>query len=433
MSSIPSRIERAWNAFVSPNYSYKDLYSVNAVTTSTFSNNRYRSNDRSIVTALYNRIAMDVASIQLKHCMVDKNDRMINEVNDELNERLTGKANIDQTARTFIQNVVMTMLDTGHAVIVPIDTSSSPMESSSYDIYTWRVGTVVQWFPQDVLVKVYNDRTGEEVQLHRPKDSVCILENPLYSVMNGSNSTVNRLIRKLNMLDAIDEQSSSGKLDLIIQLPYVVKTEARKQQAEARRAEIERQLSNTKYGIAYTDGTERVTQLNRSIENNLLNQIQYLTTMLYGQMGISEAVFNGTAADQEMVNYNNRTIEPIISTICDGLNYSFLSKTARTQGHRIKFFRDPFRLVPTNNLSTIIDALIRDQVITANEARSFIGLETVDDPNADVLANPGMPVDKTLAGQNMGYDQTGYDSEYDNQEMPQEGVDNVEGSDQFEQ
>jgi hypothetical protein len=365
-----------------------------------------RGNERSIVTSIYNRIAMDVAAISIKHCRVDKNGRYIEDIKSGLNDCLTVEANIDQSGRSFIQDVVMSMFDEGAVAIVPVDTSIDPTQTSSYDILSMRTGKIIEWYPAHVKVRVYNDRTGKKEEIVLPKKSVAIIENPLYAVINEPNSTMQRLVRKLNILDAIDEQSGSGKLDLIIQLPYVIKSDARREQADKRRKDIEEQLKGP-YGIAYTDGTERITQLNRPVENNLMKQIEYLTNQLYSQIGMTPSVLDNTADEKAMLNYNNRTIEPIVSAIVDAMKRSFLSKTARTQGQTIMFFRDPFKLVPVNNMADIADKFTRNTIMTSNEIRQVIGMKPSDDPKADMLINsnlnqPGLeemtpPVSEDLA------------------------------------
>lgn len=346
-----------------------------------------RGNERSIVTSVFNRIALDVASIDIKHCVLDENKRFLKEKDSSLNNCLSLEANIDQTGRAFIQDVVMSMFDEGCVAIVPVDTSIDPTVSAGFDVLTMRTGKILDWYPAHVRVRVYNDRTGEKEDIVLPKRSVGIVENPLYAVINEPNSTMQRLIRKLNLLDVIDEQSGAGKLDLIIQLPYIIKTEARRQQAEARRKDIEMQLSGSKYGIAYTDGTERVTQLNRPVENNLMKQIEYLTSMLFSQLGITQEVLDGTANEQTMLNYHTRCVEPIISAIVDEMKRKFLTKTARTQLQTIMFFRDPFKLVPVNNIAEIADKFTRNEIMTSNEIRQVIGMKPSDDPKADQLIN----------------------------------------------
>ena len=387
--TLTSRLKNAWNAFTNNRDptripQYRDIgggyvYRPDRIRFT-------RGNERTIATSVYNRIAMDVASIAFKHCRIDKNGRYIEDIKSGLNDCLSVEANIDQTGRAFIQDVVMSMFDEGAVAIVPVDTSVDPTKTISYDILSMRTGKIVEWYPAHVKVKVYNDRTGRKEDIILPKRSVAIVENPLYAVINEPNSTMQRLVRKLNILDAIDEQSGSGKLDLIIQLPYVIKTEARKEQAEKRRKDIEEQLKGP-YGIAYTDGTERITQLNRPIENNLMKQIEYLTNQLYSQIGMTASVLDGTADEKAMLNYNNRTIEPIASAIVGAMNRSFLSKTARTQGQTVMFFRDPFKLVPINNIADIADKFATNEILSSNEIRQIIGMKPAEDPKADELRN----------------------------------------------
>ena len=382
------RLQHGWNAFVknrdpTPSYAYYgDSYFYRP------DRPRFtRGNERTITTSVYNRIALDVASIDVKHCRIDDNGRFKSEITSGLNTCLNLEANLDQTGRAFRQDVVMSMLDEGCVAIVPIETTLDPKVSESYDISSMRVGKILEWYPAHVKVRVYNEKTGKKEDIVVPKKTVGIVENPLFAVINEPNSTMQRLIRKLALLDQIDEQSGSGKLDLIIQLPYVIKTEARRNQAEDRRKDIERQLSGSKYGIAYTDGTERITQLNRPVENNLMKQIEYLTSMLYSQLGITQTILDGTADDKTMLNYYSRTVEPIISAIVDEMKRKFLSKTARTQGQTILFFRDPFKLVPVNDIAEIADKFSRNEIMTSNEIRQVIGMTPSDDPKADQLVN----------------------------------------------
>ena len=337
-----------------------------------------------------NRIALDVAAVAIRHVRLDENGRYLEDMNSDLNNCLSLEANVDQTARAFIQDVVISMLDEGCVAIVPIETDVDPDDNGSFKIFSMRTGQILQWMPQHIRVRVYNDRTGMKEDIVVSKESVAIIENPLYSVINEPNSTMQRLIHKLNLLDAVDEQSSSGKLDLIIQLPYVIKTEARRQQAENRRRDIENQLSGSKYGIAYTDGTERITQLNRSVENNLMKQIEYLTNTLYSQLGMTTTVFDGTADEQTMLNYNNRTVEVFLSAITVEMKRKFLTKTARSQRQSIEFFRDPFRLVPVNELAEIADKFTRNEIMTSNEIRQVIGMKPSKDPRADELRNKNL-------------------------------------------
>ena len=393
---LRDRLQHAWNAFF--NRDPTSNYRTNEISYS-YRPDRprlSRGNERSIVTAIYNRIALDVASIDIKHCKLDENGRYVKDMKSGLNECLTVEANMDQTARAFIQDVVISMLDEGVVAVVPVDTTLNPKTTGSYDITSIRTGKILEWSATSVKIKVHNDRTGQKEDIILPKSMVGIIENPLYSVINEPNSTMQRLIRKLNLLDSIDEQSGAGKLDLIIQLPYIIKTDARRQQAEQRRKEIEMQLAGSKYGIAYTDGTERVTQLNRPVENNLMKQIEYLTSMLYSQLGFHQTILDGTADEKTMLNYTNRTIEPIASAIVDELKRKFLTKTARTQGQSIEFFRNPFRLVPINNIADIADKFTRNEILTSNEIRQIIGMKPSDDPKADQLVNSNIaqPVDK---------------------------------------
>lgn len=387
--SFGSRLKHAWNAFTGTDYTtYQDAgpgYSSRPDRI-----RLTRGNERSIITSVYNRIALDVAALNVQHIRLDENGRFLSVIQDGLNTCLTVEANIDQTARAFIQDIVVSMLDEGCVAIVPVDTTYDPSVTGSYDIQTMRVGKILDWYPQHVRVRLYNERTGTKENILVPKSTVAIVENPLYAVVNEPNSTMQRLIRKLNLLDVIDEQSGSGKLDLIIQLPYVIKTEARRQQAENRRKDIEAQLSGTKYGIAYADGTERITQLNRSVNNNLMSQIEYLTSMLYSQLGITQSILDGTADEKTMLNYNNRTIEPIISAIVDEMKRKFLTKTARSQSQSISFFRDPFKLVPVNDIAEIADKFTRNEIMTSNEIRQVIGMKPSDDPRADELRNKNL-------------------------------------------
>ncbi len=385
-----SRLQHAWNAFrnrdpTGHQYGYGPSYGSRPDRT------RMRfGNERSIVSSIYTRIGIDVAAVSIQHVRLDQNGRYAETINSHLNECLTVQANIDQSGRALIQDIVMSMFDEGVVAVVPVDTTFNPSESGSFDILSLRVGKILEWYPRHVRVQLYNDRVGRREEVILEKKFVAIIENPLYAVMNEPNSTLKRLVHKLNLLDSIDEQSGSGKLDLIIQLPYVIKTPARREQAEQRRKDIEMQLAGSKYGIAYTDGSEKVTQLNRPAENNLMAQIEYLTSMLYSQLGITENVFNGTAEEAEMLNYYNRTIEPILAAITDAMNRTFLTKTARTQGQKIIYLREPFKLVPVNNLAEIADKFTRNEILTSNEIRALIGFKPVDDPKADELRNPNI-------------------------------------------
>lgn len=390
-NTLGSRLKHAWNAFTNnrdPTITYHDIgpgYSIRP-DRPRFS----RGNERTIITSILNRIALDAASIDLVHCKLDDNGRFVENVNSKLNSCLTLSANIDQTGRAFRHDIYMSLLDEGCVAIVPVETTMNPKVTDSYDISSMRVGKIVEWFPQYVRISMYNERTGrkEEVTMHKSK--VAIVENPLYPVMNEPNSTVQRLIRKLALLDNIDEQSGSGKLDLIIQLPYVVKSEARRQQAEKRRKDIEMQLAGSKYGIAYTDGTEKITQLNRSLENNLLKQIEYLMTQAYGQLGLTQAIMEGTADVNTMLNYYDRTVEPLVAAVADAMKRVFLTKTARTQMQSITYFRNPFKLVPVNDLAEIADKFTRNEIMTSNEIRQIVGMKPSNDPKADELRNSNL-------------------------------------------
>ena len=394
--TLIDRLKNSWNAFRNrdptifynePGMSY--TYRPDRVRFS-------RGNERSIVTSVYNKIAMDVASVDIRHCRIDENGRYTEDIDSDFNRCLTLEANIDQSHRAFRQDIVMSMFDEGAVAIVPIEAKGDPTLSTSFDIRSMRVGKIVEWFPRSVKVEVYNDRTGKKENIIMPKKSVAIVENPLYSVINEPNSTMKRLIRKLNILDAIDEQSGSGKLDLIIQLPYAVKGELKEQQANKRRDSIIDQLKGP-YGIAYIDGTEKVTQLNRPVENNLMKQIEYLTNLLYSQIGITPSVMDGTADEKTMLNYNNRTVEPIVSAIVDAMKRSFISRTAMTQGQTIMAFRDPFKLVPINNIAEIADKFTRNEILTSNEIRQIIGFKPSSDPKADQLVNSNIAQPKEEA------------------------------------
>ena len=385
------RLQHAWNAFVYNDNTYTNPQNLGGF--STFKPDRVhfsRGVEKSIVTSVYNRLALDVASLAIKHVRLDENGRYMEEVNSGLQNCLNVEANIDQTGRAFLQDVVMSMLDEGCVAIVPVDTTVNPAVSGSYEINTMRTGKILEWYPAHVRIRVYNDKKGIHEELTLPKSSVAIIENPLYAVINEPNSTMQRLIRKLNLLDVVDEQTSSGKLDLIIQLPYVIKSEARRRQAEERRKDIEMQLSGSKYGIAYTDGTERITQLNRPAENNLMKQVEYLTGMLYGQLGLTQSIMDGSADEKTMLNYYNRTIEPIIAAIVDEMKRKFLTKTARSQRQTVMYFRDPFKLVPVNEIAEIADKFTRNEIMTSNEIRQVVGMKPSDDPSADELRNKNL-------------------------------------------
>ena len=392
-NSLGTRIKKAWNIFLNPN-----LFANSTSGGSYYRPDRPRLgtvNERSIITSIITKLAIDVSTIDINHCVLDDKDRYKDVINDKLNQRLSLEANIDQTGRAFIRDVVITILDEGCAAIVPVDTTVDPNNTQSYEIDSMRCGKIVGWYPEHIMVNLYNDRVGYRQDVLVPKRNAAIIENPLFSVMNEHNSTLQRLTRKLALLDVIDEQSGSGKLDLIIQLPYTVKSQARKDQANERRAEIERQLRGSKYGIAYTDGTEKITQLNRPVENNLMKQIEYLTSMLYSQLGISQTVLDGTADEKTMNNYYTRTIEPIITSIVDEMNRKFISKTARSQKQKILFFRDPFKLVPVSQIAEIADKFTRNEILSSNEIRQTIGRKPSDDPKADQLINSNISQAKT--------------------------------------
>ena len=392
-----NRLKHGWNAFVN---NRDPTYMPDLGVSYSYRPDRprlTRGNERSIVTSVYNRIALDVAAIDILHCKLDDNNRFVSVIPSKLNNCLSLDSNIDQTGRAFKQDIVMSMLDEGCVAIVPTVTTFNPEVTGSFDIETMRTGKILEWYPAHVKVRVYNEKTGNKEDIILPKNSVSIIENPLYAVINESNSTMQRLIRKLSLLDVTDEQTASGKLDLIIQLPYVIKTEARRQQAEARRKDIEMQLASSKYGIAYADGTERITQLNRSVENNLMKQVEYLTNLLFSQLGITQTILDGTADEKTMLNYYSRTIEPIVSAIVDEMNRKFLTKTARTQKQKILFFRDPFKLVPVNDIAEIADKFTRNEILTSNEIRQIVGFKPSKDPKADRLINSNLshPEDKS--------------------------------------
>lgn len=413
--NLSTRLAHAWNAFTSrdptqyiitgPGYSSRpDRPRLS------------RGNEKSIATSIFNRIALDVSSVNIKHCRLDKNGRYVEDIDSGLNNCLNLEANKDQTGRAFIQDVVLSMLDEGCVALVPVETTIDPESSNSYQIDSMRTGKITEWYPDMVRVRLYNDRTGEKEEILLPKNQVAIIENPLYAVVNEYNSTMQRLIRKLSLLDVTDEQTASGKLDLIIQLPYAIKTEARREQVERRRKDIINQLAGSQYGIAYTDGTEKITQLNRSLENNLLKQVEYLTNMVYSQLGITQSVLDGTADEKTMLNYMNRTVEPIISAIVDELKRKFLTKTARSQLQSIVYFRDPFRLVPVNDIAEIADKFTRNEIMTSNEIRQIVGMQPSKDPKADKLVNSNISQAKqdmsqtssaTEAYEEGGYSQNG--------------------------
>lgn len=396
--SFASRLKHAWNVFRSrdPTAEFGDIGSSYYYRPD---RPRFtRGNERSITTSVLNRIALDVSAIDIRHVRLDKNGRFLEEINSGLNNCLTLSANMDQTGRAFKQDIVMSMLDEGCVAIVPTDTTTDPKVTDSYDVETMRVGKIIQWRPRHVQVRLYNEQTGNKEEIWLPKKMVAIVENPLYAVMNEPNSTMQRLVHKLGLLDITDEQTASGKLDLIIQLPYVIKTDARRQQAENRRKDIEMQLAGSKYGIAYTDGTEKITQLNRSLDNNLMKQVEYLTNQLYSQLGITQTILDGTADEKTMLNYYSRTIEPIVSAIADEMKRKFLTKTARTQNQSIEFFRDPFKLVPVNDIAEIADKFTRNEIMASNEIRQIVGMKPSDDPKADELRNSNIAETKEDPG-----------------------------------
>lgn len=419
ISRFQRGIQHGWNAFLNKDPTPLNQSYVYAGRSYSYRPDRprfSRGNERTIVTSVCNKIAMDVASVKLQHCRLDENDRFIEVIESGLNECLTLEANIDQTGRALIHDAVVSMFDEGVVALVPVDTTLNPTITGSFDINTMRTGKVVQWYPNHVKVKVYNEKKGEKEEIVLPKKMVGIVENPFYAVMNEPNSTLQRLIRKLSLLDVVDEQMSSGKLDLIIQLPYIIKSDARRQQAEQRRKDIEMQLSSSKYGIAYTDGTERITQLNRPVENNLMKQIEYLTSMLYSQLGITQTILDGTADEKTMLNYYDRTIEPIVSAFVDEMKRKFLTKTARSQKQSILYFRDPFKLVPVNELAEIADKMTRNEIMTSNEIRQVIGMKPSRDPKADELRNSNL---------NHPDEEQAYDDEY--YEETNEGGENQNG------
>lgn len=409
--NIGSRLKHAWNAFLNRDppgsryygggYSYRP-------DRMRFS----RGSERTIINAIYNRIALDAASITINHVKLDENNRFDSIIDSGLNYCLNTEANADQTGRGLIQDIVMTFLEEGVAAVVPEKTNFDPRYSNSYEIYSMRVGVPVEWYPNHVRVRMFNELTGQKEEITFPKKMVALIENPFYAVMNAPNSTMQQLVRKLALLDVVDEQAGSGKLDMIIQLPYVIKSQARRDQAEQRRAEIEKQLSGSKYGIAYTDGTERIVQLNRSLENNILKSIEYLTNMVYSQLGVTQEILNGTADEKTMNNYMNRIIEPVISAIADEFKRKFLTKTARTQGQSIMFFRDPFRLAPVSMIAEMADKFTRNEIMTPNEFRQVIGMKPSKDPKSDQRANRNIAsADEgmTMQGEETYADEQGYD------------------------
>lgn len=383
-----TRISRAWNAFLNRSEQFvRSIYEGGGSGSNPGRSRASASNERSIVSSVYTKMALDISSLRIQHVVVDENEQYEDSYDSGLNDCLTLSANIDQTGASFIRDVVVSLFDEGAIAIVPVDTTDDPTHTNAYDVKSLRVGKIVQWYPRSVRVELYNDNTGNREELTLPKTTVAVVENPLYNIMNLPNSTLKRLVRKLNLLDAIDEQSGSGKLDLIIQLPYIIKSEARKKQAEERRKDIEDQLRGSERGIAYTDGTEKVIQLNRPAENNLMVQIEYLTSMLYSQLGITESVLDGTADEATMLNYLRRTIEPVAQEIVTSMERTFLSKTARTQGQRLMLFSDPFKLVPLAQIAEIADKFTRNEVASGNDIRGIIGLKPSKDPTANELRN----------------------------------------------
>ena len=411
-TGLLSRLKHGWNAFRNrdPTIEYRNIGPGYFTRPDKI---RYSyDNEKSIINTIVTRIAVDVASIDFIHCKLDENGRFAQEMTSSLNDCLRVEANIDQTGRAFIQDVVMSMLDEGCVSIVPVTTDDDPQDGETYKVYEMRTAKILEWYPRHVKVHLYNDQTGRHEDMVFPKSMVAIIENPFYSIMNEKNSTMQRLKHKLSLLDISDEKTTSGKLDMIIQLPYVIKTEALRQQAEERRSKIEMQLSSSKYGIAYADGTEKITQLNRPVENNLLTQIEFLTKQVYSQLGLTDEILNGTADEQTMLNYNNRVIEPIASAIVKEFNRKFLTKTARTQRQTIHYVRDPFRLVPVNNLAEIADKFTRNEIMTSNEIRAIVGLKPSDEPKADMLVNsniaqPSTSLDAQTTNDNTEPDGTG--------------------------
>lgn len=390
--TLRSRLKRAFNVFANGDQS-EEIHHIYGGYMSSLRPDRprfSRGNERSIVTAIFNRIALDVASIDIRHVDLDEEGRYLSDRPSRLNNCLTVEANIDQTSRAFLQDIVMSLMDEGCIAVVPVDTYDDPTQTESYDIISMRVAKIVKWYPQHVTVRLYDDRDGQHKEITIRKSLVSIIENPLYAVVNEPNSTLQRLVRKLSLLDQVDSETASGKLNMIIQLPYTIKSEARRKQADERRAAIEDQIAHSPYGIAYADATEHITQLNRSLDNNLLSQIEYLTDQLYGQLGLTKEIMNGTSNEQDMLNYQNRTIEPIIAAIADEFKRKFLTKTGRTQGQSIEYFRDPFRLMPVSQIAEIADKFVRNTIMTPNEMRQKIGMKPVDNPMADELRNPNL-------------------------------------------
>lgn len=414
--ALLDRFQNAWNAFRNKDPSNGSYFSYGESSSIRPDRPRLiRGSERSIINSIINRISIDASSIDIKHVRLDENQRYTEDVSSGLNNCLTLEANLDQTSRAFFQDVVTSMLDEGCVAVIPVDTSIDPRNTDSYDILSLRTGKILEWYPKHIRVQVYNERTGRKEEIVVEKRTTAIIENPMYSVMNEYNSTMQRLIRKLALLDITDESTASGKMDLIIQLPYTIKTETRKAQAESRKKDIEMQLATSKYGIAYIDSTEKITQLNRSVENNLMKHVEYLTSMLYSQLGLTAEVMNGTADEQTMLNYNNRTIEPILSAIVDEFKRKFLTKTARTQSQSIEFFRDPFRLVPVNNIAEIADKFTRNEIMTSNEIRQIVGMKPSKDPKADELRNKNLSQSNAdIAAKNGSYES------YDNKNYEEE-------------
>ena len=414
---IGDRLAHAWNAFMNRDPTTNNIYSGSSYFNRPDRTRLRTGTEKSIINAIYNRLSLDTASMDIRHVRLDDNGRYIETIDSYFNECLTLSANTDQTSRMFMQDVVMSLLDEGSVAIVPVDTTFNPNITSSYDILSLRTGKILEWFPQHVKIRVYDENKGVKKDVIIPKKNVALIENPYYSIMNAHNSTLQRLIRKLNILDAIDEQSGSGKLDMIIKLPYAIKGTTRQRQAEERRKKIEDQLTDSKYGIAYIDGTESITQLNRPVENNLMKQIEYLTNLLFSQLGLTQAILDGTADEKIMLNYYNRTIEPILSAITDEMKRKFLTKTARTQGQTIQFFRDPFKLVPVTEIAEIADTLTRNEIASSNEIRQIMGWKPSSDPKADELRNSNISAPNDEREYDDGYSE---DDEYDDSEDSQE-------------
>lgn len=390
---LRDRFKSAWNAFREPQKDIPAIYQSGVITSSYNRPDRVLlnvNNERTTIASIYNRLAMDVAQINIMHCRIDENGNYKETINSKLNKCLSIRANIDQSAAAFIQDAVLIMLDEGSVALVPIDTSTSIRNSESFDIWSIRAGRIIEWYPRDVRVRLYNDRTGQQEDIVLPKETIAIAENPFYSVMNEPNSTYKRLVNKLNLLDVVDRQQGSGKLDLIIQLPYVIKGEAKREQAEKRKKDIEDQLANSKFGIAYTDGTEKITQLNRSVENNLMEQVQYLTELMFSQLGLTQAILDGTASEQEMTNYYNRTVSQLLKALTDAMKWAFLTDTARSQGQSILGIRNPFNLVPASEIANIADKFTRNEILSSNEVRTIIGYRPVDDERANELRNKNL-------------------------------------------